>query len=437
MLQLAHHFPPDHWFHPAMNRTRPFVLALVALLLIGSTFAQAENWPNWRGPRGDGTSTESGVPTKWNGKTGDNVAWKIELPGTGHSSPVVWEDRIFVTVCIEASFERVLVCFDRNTGKKLWQTTVLSTPLEKKHTLNSFSSSTPATDGKVVYVTFLENTSDDEKKNRGNMTVAAYSVDGQQLWSVKPGVFSSTHGFCSSPVIYQDSLIVNGDHDGESYIVALARDSGEVRWKVAREHKTRSYVTPIVRNYAGREQLILSGSKSVCGYDPKSGEMIWNIDGPTEQFVASMVDNGKLLFMTAGFPEHHILAIRPDGKGNVTDSHIVWRTKENCSYVPSPVIIGDYFLIVADNGIASCYLADTGERMWKERLKRRYSASLVAAGGLAYFISDDGECTVVKPGATFEEVALNDLGEACYSSPAISHGKIYIRGEKHLFAIGR
>ncbi len=157
--------------------------------------------------------------------------------------------------------------------------------------------------------------------------------------------------------------------------------------------------------------------------------MIWNIDGPTEQFVASMVDNGKLLFMTAGFPEHHILAIKPDGKGNVTDSHIVWRTKENCSYVPSPIIIGDYFLIVADNGIASCYLADTGERLWKERLKRRYSASLVTAGGLAYFLSDDGECTVVKPGeSTRKSRSTSGRGQLCV--PGHRSGQaVHSRGE--------
>lgn len=421
-----------------MSRIARCSMFVVGLVIALSTLsAHAENWPNWRGPRGDGTSSESNIPTKWNGKTGENVAWKVEIPGVGHSSPVVWDDRLFITSCLSDTAERVLFCLDRTSGKTIWKTTVLTTPLEKKHHLNSFASSTPSTDGKVVYVTFLENTSDDEKKNRGNMTVAAYTLDGKQLWLVKPGIFSSTHGFCSSPVIYQDTLIVNGDHDGESYIVALNRENGEQRWKVAREHKTRSYVTPIIRNYAGREQLILSGSKSVCAYDPKDGEMIWNIDGPTEQFVASMVDNGKLLFMTCGFPDKHILAIKPDGTGNVTGSHIAWRTTENCSYVPSPIIVGDYFLIVADNGIGSCFRADSGERMWKERMKRRYSASLVSAGGLAYFLSDDGECTVVKPGPAYEEVSLNELGEATYASPAISHGQLYIRGEKHLFAIGK
>jgi len=414
---------------------RVFQSAFWVVLFFTASIASAENWPNWRGPRGDGTSTEANIPTHWSGT--ENIAWKVPIPGGGHSSPVVWDDRIFVTTCVDDTSQRLLICLDRETGKTLWSQTVVTAALEKKHHLNSFASSTPATDGKVVFVTFLENTSEDEKKNLGNMIVAAYTVDGKQLWLSKPGIFSSTHGFCSSPVLYEDLVIINGDHDGDSYLVALSRVDGQVKWKVPRAHKTRSYVTPLIRNYAGKNQLIISGSKSVCSYEPTTGKLIWNIDGPTEQFVASMVDNGRLLFMTCGFPDKHILAIRPDGEGNVTSTHIAWRTKENCSYVPSPIVVGDYFLIVADNGIASCYLADSGEMQWKERLGRRYSASLVSAGGLAYFLSDDGLCNVIKPGKEFTEVAKNELGEATYASPAISHGKIYMRGEKHLYAIGK
>jgi len=218
--------------------------------------------------------------------------------------------------------------------------------------------------------------------------------------------------------------------------VALARSTGKTLWKTPRENKTRSYVTPIVRQIDGQPHLILSGSKSVASFDPRTGERWWVIDGPTEQFVASMVYNGRLLFMTAGYPDHHILAIRPDGRGNVTETHIAWRTTENTSYVPSPIVMGDYFFVVADNGIASCYQANTGQRLWKERIGRRYSASLVTAGGLVYFTSDDGATTVVRPGPKFEAVAVNDLEEPCFASMAISGGQIFQRGDKHLFAIG-
>jgi len=401
----------------------------------------AENWPCWRGPRGDGTSLETGLPTVWSET--ENVAWKIPLPGIGHSSPIVWNERIFVTACLvdqgspTKPTDRLLLCLDKATGREIWRRAVAKSNLEKKHTLNSFASGTPTTDGRTVFVTFLESDSPDEKKNHGQMVVAAYDFDGNQKWLIRAGEFSSTHGYCSSPVLFEDLLIVNGDHDGNSYIIALRQTDGGTVWKVAREHKTRSYVTPIIRTFGGPPQLILSGSKSVCGYNPRTGELIWNIDGPTEQFVASMVDDGKLLFMTCGFPERHILAIKPDGRGNVTDSHIVWRTKENAAYVPSPVICGEYFLVVADNGIASCFRAADGERMWKERIGPGHSASLITAGGLVYFTSDRGATTVVRPGPVYEAVSVNDLKEDSFASPAVSGGKLFLRTVGHLYCIGK
>lgn len=375
------------------------------------------------------------MPTKWDGAQGDNIAWKTEIPGTGHASPVVWQDRVFVASCLEEENDRLLISLDRASGKVLWQRSVMKSPLEKKHHLNSYASSTPATDGKLVYVSFLEGRQPGEAKG-ARMAVAAYDFDGKRKWLVYPGEFSSVHGYCSCPVLFEDKVIVNGDHDGDAYLVALHRASGETLWKVPRENKTRSYATPIIRQIDGRWQMILSGSKCVASYDPHNGSRHWIIDGPTEQFVASMVYNGELLFLTAGFPDHHILAIKPDGEGNVTDTHIVWRTTENCSYVPSPIVVGDYFLVVSDEGIGSCYDAASGTRLWKHRMGPHYSASLVTAGGLVYFVSDEGVTTIVKPGESYQEIAKNPLGEACYASPAISQGEIYLRGARHLYAIG-
>ena len=427
-----------------MNRITPFrgfVLSwfrdysVVALSLM-ATVAAAEDWPGWRGPRGDGTSIETKVPIRWSAS--ENIAWKTPAPGYGHSSPIVSGDRIFVTSCIEKEYRRVLICFDRATGKPLWQRDVVKADLEKKHVLNSFASSTPATDGEMVYVTFLEaDRSADPEASPGHMVVAAYDFDGNQKWLVRPGKFSSRHGYCSSPVIYQNKVIVNGDHDGDAYLVALARDDGRTLWKIDRENKVRSYVTPIIRQIDGRTQMILTGSKCVASYDPSDGRRHWIIDGPTEQFVASMVFNGELLFLTAGYPEHHMLAIRPDGRGNVTDSHVVWRTTKACSYVPSPIAVGTYFLVVSDDGIASCFEASDGTRHWMKRIGSHYSASLVTAGGLVYFTADDGKTTVVRPGVKYEAVAQNELGERVYASPAISGGRILIRGESHLYCIGK
>lgn len=410
--------------------------ALLLLCCITSP-AFAENWPGWRGPRGDGSSEERQVPTTWNGETGENILWKTPTPGSGHSSPIVWGDYLLLTACDDASQERLLIAYDKTTGEKRWQQTVLKAPLEKKHSLNSFASGTPATDGKLIYVTFLEaEFSSLTERTPGEMVVAAYDFSGQLQWLTRPGRFASVHGFCSSPVLFEDLVILNGDHDGDSYVVALNKQTGEQVWKFARIHKTRSYCTPIIREIDGRTQMIFSGSKCVTSLDPRTGKEHWSMQGPTEQFVASLVYNGKLLFLTAGFPEKHLLAIKPDGRGDVTETHIAWRSQKGASYVPSPIACGDYFLVASDEGVGSCFEAESGERQWQQRLGKHYSASLVTANGLVYFLADDGIMKVVRPGKQLEVVAENPLGEYIYASPAISDNRLYLRGEKHLICIG-
>jgi outer membrane protein assembly factor BamB len=404
-------------------RQLSFVIRHFPILLL-ATCALAEDWPCWRGPRLDGTSLEQNVPIYWNATS--NVVWKTTLPGSGHASPIVSGERLF-TVAANGE-DRLLLCLDRQTGKLLWQRTVLTTPLEKKHKLNSFASSTPATDGELVYVAFLDGK---------QMLAAAYDFDGRRRWLVHLGPFSSMHGFCSSPILFRDKVILNGDHDGDSYLVALSRAEGRTLWQTPRENHTRSYCAPLIRELAGRMQMILSGDKCVASYDPENGQRHWVIDGPTEQFVASPVYSERtgLLYITGGFPAHHILAIRPDGSGNVSQTHIVWRTTRGAAYVPSPIIAGDYFLVVSDSGVAHCYTAKTGELVWAERLGEHH-ASLVSAGGRVYFLNDEGVMNVVKPGPRFECEARNELGEACFASPALSRGQMFLRGERHLFCIG-
>ncbi len=306
---------------------------------------------------------------------------------------------------------------------------MVNAPPERRHRLNSRASSTPATDGRSVFVSFLDGKA---------MLVAAYDFAGRRRWTVRPGPFASVHGYCASVVLFENLVILNGDHDGDAYLVALDRDTGKTIWKTPRENRLRSYCVPIIRQLDGRTQMILSGSKCVASFDPRNGSRHWVIDGPTEQFVASLVDNGRLLFLTAGFPEHHILAIRPDGRGHVTDAQIVWRTTKGCSYVPSPIVSADgkYFLVVSDEGIASCFEAATGHRHWMERIGPHYSASLVSADGLVHFLSDEGVTTIVRPGPTFDVVARNELGERCFASPAISQGQILLRAERHVYAVG-
>ena len=405
-------------------------LVVISLFFVVTTaLAAAENWPGWRGPRGDGSSLDEKVPIEW--QVDRNTVWKTPLPGVGHASPTVWGDRIFTVSAVEEKNARLLLCLDRKSGKLLWQKTALETDDEGIHRLNSRASSTPATDGERVFVSFLDG---------DKMFVAAYDFDGNQLWSVRPGVFASKHGFCSSPILWNGKVIINGDHDGPGYLVALDQITGKQVWKIDRPNNTRSYCPPLIREIDGRNQMILAGSKCVASYDPDTGRQHWIIDGPTEQYVASLVYNAeqKLLFLTCGFPEKHMLAIRPDGSGNVTDTHIAWRTQTGASYVPSPVAIGDYFLVVSDNSVGSCFGAKDGEKFWRERITEgeKHSASLTSARGIAFFLSDSGTMTAVKPGPELDIIATNELGENVYASPAIVDGQWIIRGEKHLYCIG-
>ena len=418
-------------------------MRLVVLFFFVAGLIRAENWPGWRGPSGDGISAGKGIPTKWSSK--ENIAWRIAVPGEGHSSPIVWGDKVFLTSSLTEKNKRILLCIDRLSGQTVWQRDVVQSPPETVHRLNSRASGTPATDGKQVYVTFMRaegdeviapNVGSERLITPGKIIVAAYDLDGNEKWKTNVGDFLSAHGFNTCPVLFEDLVILNGDHDGNAYLVALDRQSGRQRWRTRRENKTRSYVTPIIREIDGITQMILSGSLCIASYDPRNGKRHWIVDGPTEQFVASMVYDGKYVFATGGYPERHTLAIRPGGKGNVTDTHIAWRTTRGAAYVPSPIISGRYLLMVADSGIASCFEARTGKRHWMERLPGGHSPSPVSADGLVYFVSDRGVTTIIRPSETFAVIAKNELGEPVSASPAISQGQIFLRTHQHLYCIG-
>ena len=418
-------------------------MRLVVLFFLVAGLIRAENWPGWRGPSGDGVSAGKGIPTKWSST--ENIAWRIVVPGEGHSSPIVWGDKVFLTSSLTEKNKRILLCLDRLSGQTVWQRDVVQSPPETIHRLNSRASGTPATDGKQVYVTFMRaegdeviapNVGSERLITPGKIIVAAYDLDGNEKWKTNVGDFLSAHGFNTCPVLFEDLVILNGDHDGDAYLVALDRQSGRQRWRTRRENKTRSYVTPIIREIDGITQMILSGSLCVASYDPRNGKRHWIVDGPTEQFVASMVYDGKYVFATGGYPERHILAIRPGGKGNVTETHIAWRTTRGAAYVPSPIISGRYLLMVADSGIASCFEARTGKRHWMERLPGGHSPSPVSADGLVYFVSDRGVTTIIRPSETFAVIAKNELGEPVSASPAISQGQIFLRTHQHLYCIG-
>jgi outer membrane protein assembly factor BamB len=254
--------------------------------------------------------------------------------------------------------------------------------------LNGYASSTPTTDGTLVYIAFQQidgstipapNVSQPRPVTPGKIVVAAYDFHGNQRWLVRVGDFISAHGFCTNPVLFGDLLIVNGDHDGDSYLFALDKATGATVWKTPRSHKTRSYATPIVCRPRGQEQLALCGSFSISSFDPRTGAPLWTVEGAAEQWVASMVSDDERLYAAGGWPTYHVVAVRPGGKGNVTETHVDWHVTNSACYVPSPVLCGDYLLVADDRGTANCFERRTGNRVWNARLGNGFHASLVTA----------------------------------------------------------
>jgi len=405
----------------------PKFLSFIFLLLIINSMSvtHAQNWPSWRGPNGDGTSVETNLPARWDSIT--NVVWKIPVPGKGYSSPIIWRDNLFLTTALQETHEKVLLCYDCKSGKLLWQKTVLNTPFEKKHDNNSYASGTPSTDGIRVYVSFLDSK---------DVVVAAYDFSGKQIWIQRPGTFLSPHGYSCSPVLYNDKVIINGDSQGDSFVAALSKTDGHIIWKVSHDRPAHSFSTPIFRKMAGKMQMIFCGNKEIASYNPDDGSKYWFVSGPSEDFCSSPVYNEKygLVLVSSSWPLRNLVAVKPDGKGDVTKSHVVWQSREGAYYVPSPVCTDEFLFTTMTTGKVHCIEVATGKILWVEDLGMQYP-SPVLANGLIYMPNDDGVITVIKPGPKFEYVAKNSIGEKMFASPAISNGKIYLRGYQHLFCI--
>lgn len=403
------------------------ILVCLALSALTPSVSLSENWPAWRGPSGDGISREANVPTQWSAT--NNIAWKTAVPGEGHSSPIVWGDRLFLTTALREKQERCLLAFDRATGKLLWEQTVVRSPLEGKNSENSYASSTPTTDGTNVYVTFLDGK---------EVVVAAYDFSGKQVWLVRPGTFFSQHGFSHTPVLFNDMVILVCDSKGENFIGAISRQDGRTVWKVQRDKPSQSYSPPLIREMAGRLQMVVPGNQAVTSLDPRTGKTLWVVNYQAEDAVITPVYNERtgLVLSCSSWPKRILLAIKPDGTGDVTESKVVWNSSEGAPYVPSPISVGDWFYT---SGFATketfCFEAATGKILWREKMGLHH-ASPVATRDLIYFLNDDGVAHVFKAGPKFELVARNELGEKTYASPAISDGQIFLRSFKHLYAIG-
>lgn len=410
-----------------MTNLKSLCRILLLLIINSVSVMEAQNWPGWRGPNGDGTSSETGLPVRWDSVT--NVVWKTTVPGKGYSSPVIWNDKLFITTAIQETHEKILLCYDKSTGKLLWQKTVLNTPFEGKHDNNGYASGTPATDGTLVYVSFLDGK---------DVLVAAYDFTGKQIWQQRPGTFSSPHGYSCSPILFEDKVIINGDSQGDSFVAAVSKADGHILWKVPHERPAHSFSTPIIRNMAGKIQMIFCGNKEIASYNPADGSKYWFVSGPSEDFCSSPVYNEKtgLVLVSSAWPQRILVAIKPDGHGDVTKSHVSWQLREGAYYVPSPVIKDNLLFTTMTTGKVHCIDVATGKILWIENMGMQYSSPVIA-DGLVYMPNDEGMITVIKPGPKFDFISKNAIGEKMFASPAISNGKIYLRGFQHLFCISK
>lgn len=396
---------------------------LLLVLLTAATLAS--DWPRWRGPHGDGVSGDTAVPLRWS-RT-DKVAWKVAVPGMGHSSPIVTGDRVLLTTFHADDNSRRLLCFRKSDGKLLWQATVVTAAPEKMHRNNSPASATPAADGTHVWTTFLAN---------GNIVVSCHDLSGKPVWQKSFAGFASQHGFCGSPVLHDGMVVVNGDSDGDAFLAALDAKTGEQRWRTPRPNQVRSFSAPLFIDVEKRRQMLLAGSKSVTSYDPATGKVIWVADSTTDKFVATVAYADGVVCATGTSPTHTLVGIDPRGKGNVTRSHVLWSDNKGAAYVPSPLGFDHYFFVLSDQGLASLLEAKTGNRKWVKRLDRPHNASPLLIGRHVYCLSTEGEMTVLKAGPEFAVVARNSLEETCHATPAVSDGQLFIRTTEHLWCIG-
>ncbi len=381
--------------------------------LLGAISLPATDWPWWRGPQRNGiANSDQKPPLKWSETEG--VLWKASIPGRGHGSPTVVGDRVFLATAEHDREVQSVICFDRNTGKVLWQTEVHKGGFDTKgNAKSSLASSTVACDGEKVYINFL---------NSAAIYTTALSLDGKQIWQTKITDYVLHQGFGSSPAVYGPLLLVSADNKGGAgAIAALKRDSGEVVWKSLRP-KLPNYTSPIVLKIAGREQMVFAGCDLVTSFEPLTGKKFWEIKGSTEECVTSTVTDGELIFTSGGYPTNHISAISADGSGKV-----VWKNNTRV-YVPSMLVRDGYLYTVLDAGVAMCWKCSTGEEIWKGRIEGTFSASPVMVGDRIFATSEAGKTYIFAASPKgFELEGENKLGSDVFATPTFCGNRIYMR----------
>ena len=415
---------------------RRLLLSAVSGLLTVISFtqlsgaAEAEtNWPRFLGPAGDAHSSEVDLPVKW---TADDVTWQTELGGVGQSSPVVWEDRIYLTTAektADGGAARYVLCISRDDGKQLWRTLAATGPGEELHKMNSWATPSCVTDGERVAAYF------------GPGGLHCFDMQGERLWSLDLIDPAGPWGFAGSPVILDNMVIQNCDSFGKSFLVAVDKTDGKEIWRTDRRDKPRGgWSTPLLIDTGDRKELVLNGEFGVQSYDPATGEPLWFCQSFNGRGTPVPAFTHGLLVTVNGKPGD-IYAVRPGGSGDVTKTHMAWHTKRSGGRdLPSPVAVGDYVFVVNMTGIATLYDAAGGKELWKSRLGGNYSATPFIADGLIYALSEEGETVVIRPGDKLDIVSRNSLGptdgEIFRASPTPSAGRVFCRSDRTLYCVG-
>jgi outer membrane protein assembly factor BamB len=422
------------------------------------------NWPSFRGEFAGGVADEQNLPDHWDGKSGKNIKWKILIPGLAHSSPVIWEKKIFVTTAISSQKNSTfrhglygdgdasadtsvhqwrIYCLDKISGQILWDRTAIEGhPKDKRHIKSTYANSTPVTNGEYVVAFF------------GSEGLFAYTISGDFLWKkdlgrLDVGAYDAPEyewGPASSPIIHNNSVIVQCDTQDESFIIACELKTGETIWRTTRD-ELPSWGTPTIFKNSQRVEMVTNSSNFIYGYNPDMGVELWRLGGSSKITAPTPVYFGDLIIVCSGRgPEAPIFAIKAGAIGNISlkeeksaNKHVAWSIMKRGPYMPTPIIYRGYLYSINNNGRMDCYDFKTGEQVYREKIPHKgggFSASPVAADGKLYLPSEDGDIFVVKAGPDFEEIATNDMGELLMASPAISDKLLYIRGQYHLFAIG-
>jgi len=434
-------------------------LALSCAIFIGSGRSVAEDWPGWRND-GRGISAEKNLPLTWSENKG--VKWKTPIPGAGHSSAIVWGSRVYVSTAVaedpnvesfrggvymggdrrkpdESQYEYMVLCLDAEQGNVLWSKAVATAnPRTRRHTKNTYASETPVTDGKYIFVSF------------GSAGLYCLDFEGSVVWNRDLGVVRVRTGWGTgaSPVLFRSTVIVNCDNDDDSYIAAFDKVTGDRVWRTARKEGA-SWGTPFLFETDSRTIVVTNASRRMRGYDAATGKLLWECAGGSMITVPSPVATRGLVFLSSGhnlLPNRPLIAVRPDASGDITPARgqsssqgVVWSLRSAGSYVPSPVAVEEYLYVPQDKGSLTCYEALTGKVVYEGRqlgVRNTITASPVAGDGRIYVQTEDGDCYVVKQGPEFEILAVNKLDEIFCASPAVSAGRIYLRGRKHLYCIG-